>query len=485
VNEFWHESIQRHLSDLQSGPEWQEFQDRLKSDPAFRRLYLDYVNLDVALGSTAIVHAFAESSPVYPALLPASPVRAFSAVRRPWPRFAAAACAMFALACLWLSVARQAPRATLLTTRGAVEFVSGKASRTAIEGEVFGPGDGLRIRDEGRATLSVEGLGRVALGPEADLRLSTEARTLELAAGFIEIKALKQPRDKPWRVRTPEAEAAVIGTRFTVSAADKHTNVRVSEGLVRLTSLASGRVASVAGGNRARITSGNAPEVEASRTGSVLLLTSRHALNADWDRFNQLISDQFVRTRLWRLGFRVDTLHFDEVDTQSLRDRALVIVSLFAEGVGEPALERIALARATVPVVCLEPAGYPVLSMVEGSSRDGYGFGTGASEVSVSPGSHPLVEKIEVRPHQWFRRIEGWGRPSASVEVLASIREHPERAVWFAYEAGRTLPGGTLRAPARRIGLFLDPHNVTDHSSPIWEVFEASVNWSVSTQPPP
>lgn len=50
------------------------------------------------------------------------------------------------------------------------------------------------------------------------LRLSCQARTLELAAGFIEIKAHKQQKDKPWRVRTPDAEAAVIGTRFTVVA---------------------------------------------------------------------------------------------------------------------------------------------------------------------------------------------------------------------------------------------------------------------------
>jgi ferric-dicitrate binding protein FerR (iron transport regulator) len=485
VNTECHESIQRHLCGLQTDAEWALFQERLRGEPAFRQLYLDYVNLEVALESAALMRAIAAEPAPEPTTGSVAPKKTSPRDWPRWPLQAAAACALCALAWLWMAVARPTPRATLLATRGSVAWVRAETKRAAVAGSAFGPGDGLRVVGEGTATLSVEGLGQVILGPEADLRLSRRARTLELAGGFIEIEARKQPRDRPWRVRTPEAEAAVIGTRFTMSAADRRTNVRVSEGLVQLTGLASGQVASVAGGNRGLVSARSAPEVEASRTGSVLLLTSRHALNADWDRFNRLLGDQLVRTRLWRLGFRVDTLHFDEVGPEALRDRALVIVSLFAEGVGEPALARIGLAQAAVPVVCLEPAGYPALALVEDSAPGGYGFRSGASEVSLSPGGHPLLDRLETPPTPWFRKIEGWGRPCASVDVLARIGEHPDRAVWFACEAGRPLAGGTLSAPARRIGLFLDPHNVTDPSSPIWAVFEASVNWSVCIPPSP
>jgi hypothetical protein len=216
------------------------------------------------------------------------------------------------------------------------------------------------------------------------------------------------------------------------------------------------------------------------------LLTSTVPLNADWDRFNRLISDQLVRTRLWRLGFRVETRHFDDIQPEALHDRALIIVSLFAEGVGEPALERLGLAHTQVPVICLEPAGYPTLGLVEGAQNVAYGFASGATPVSLTPrDNHSIRQRLKASPEHWFKKVEGWGRPAASGAILASIQDHPDRAVWFAYETGQPLARNGASAPARRVGLCLDPYNMTDHSNPIWEMFEISVNWSVSREAQP
>jgi ferric-dicitrate binding protein FerR (iron transport regulator) len=479
MNRDWHDLIQRQMAGLLSEDESLRFQGLLKAEPALRRLYLHYMNLDVALSSHARAIEPSDSQPI-----PIHKIQSSAPPKRPtWFSMAVAACALLAFTWGWFGLYKGKEWATVLSVEGGVEIVHAQGSRLAAAGETLRAGDSIRVLEEGRANLSVNGLGSVALGPEANVRLSQQARVLELGSGFIEIEARKQPRNRPWRIRTPEAEAAVIGTKFSLSASDRRTALRVSEGLVHLTGLASGQMASVPGGNRALVAAAAPPEVEKSRTGSVLLLTSRVPLNAQWDRFNRLISDQLVRTRLWRLGFQVETRHFDDIQPEALKDRALVIVSIFPEGVGEPALERLGLAQTPLPVLCLEPAGYHALGLVDTQDPGAFGFASGARPVAFHP-QHPhrLLQKLTASPERWFKKIEGWGRPAPSASVLASIQDQPDHVVWFAYEAGSPLARSGSQAPARRVGLFLDPYNMTDHSNPIWEMFEASVDWSVSTE---
>lgn len=147
-------------------------------------------------------------------------------------------------------------------------------------------------------------------------------------------------------------------------------------------------------------------------------------------------------------------------------------MSVFPEGVGEPALQRIGLSQAQVPVICLEPAGYPVLGLADGPPREAYGFASGTAPVSLAArNEHPILQKLKASPADWFRKIEGRGRPGAAASVLAKIQDQPGHAVWFVYEAGDPMALGGSRAPARRVGLFLDPHRMTDHESPIWDMF--------------
>ncbi len=53
MNTDRHELIQRHLAGLTTAEETDTLQAALKSDPKLRALYLDYMNLDVALGALA------------------------------------------------------------------------------------------------------------------------------------------------------------------------------------------------------------------------------------------------------------------------------------------------------------------------------------------------------------------------------------------------------------------------------------------------
>lgn len=53
MNTDWHELIQRYLADLTTAEETDTLQAALKTDANLRALFLDYMNLDVALGALA------------------------------------------------------------------------------------------------------------------------------------------------------------------------------------------------------------------------------------------------------------------------------------------------------------------------------------------------------------------------------------------------------------------------------------------------
>jgi len=86
LNTEWHDLIQRRLSGTLTEDETSALQQALASDDTLRRIYLDYVNLDVALAAKA------EGEIATRELITASascPVSRW----RPWHRFAAAAVA--------------------------------------------------------------------------------------------------------------------------------------------------------------------------------------------------------------------------------------------------------------------------------------------------------------------------------------------------------------------------------------------------------
>lgn len=82
----WHDPIQRHLAGLSSAEETAELQNALKADAKLRSLFLDYANLDAALGALADA---AEFTPADLKITPAPHARWLA-----WrPLAAAAACA--------------------------------------------------------------------------------------------------------------------------------------------------------------------------------------------------------------------------------------------------------------------------------------------------------------------------------------------------------------------------------------------------------
>lgn len=91
MNDHWHEQIQRYVSGQSSEEEASALHEALAEDAELRALYLDYINLDVALGAAAAA-AITEIA-AGPAGSRARPFPLFSS--HPWRWIAAtAACAV-------------------------------------------------------------------------------------------------------------------------------------------------------------------------------------------------------------------------------------------------------------------------------------------------------------------------------------------------------------------------------------------------------
>ncbi len=138
----------------------------------------------------------------------------------------------------------------------------GEAIWRSPDGVIAKAAPGMRLAAGG--VLETGASAHVALlwlGEETRVRLDAGVLGLDVAAdggkslrldrGSIRCEVATQPAASPLRIRTPQAEAVVVGTRFTLGVWSESTRLRVDEGLVRLTSATGGQRLDVAAGAQA------------------------------------------------------------------------------------------------------------------------------------------------------------------------------------------------------------------------------------------
>ncbi len=379
--------------------------------------------------------------------------------------------------------------AKVVSTDGRVVVRRGGVDRPAARGLDLHEGDRVTVPADATAVLDLSDQSRAELGAESSLIFHDPAgrEPLEFQGGFLAVDAARRPADRPLTIRTPDARAEVLGTRFTLGADAAETHLRVAEGLVHLVRIDDGASVDVAAGNRAEVSDDDHAGLRSRPTlsGTVLMITSHDQAPADFARFSALVGDRLLGRRLRHLGFRVETIAHADVTARDLVDRPLVIVSYSAEGVGfEESLKRVGLETAKVPVLCFEPAAFPTLAMsgaIRGTDFDWQGSATGV--VFAKP-DHPLSGGLSGLRRDLFDFDKpgsvGWARPGRGAETIVAFEGDSSRAVMFAYEAGSEMVG--KKAPRRRVGLFLDPSRVGEDSEPAWSLVEAAVEWCV--EPP-
>jgi hypothetical protein len=121
----------------------------------------------------------------------------------------------------------------------------------AANGMVLQPADVLRLGTNATATIAFGAEPtRLELSAGAELQLASLAggKRFLLQAGRLQAAVARQRPFQPMIITTPQAEARVLGTKFSLLTAANATQLDVTEGKVRLTRVRDGATASVSGG---------------------------------------------------------------------------------------------------------------------------------------------------------------------------------------------------------------------------------------------
>jgi hypothetical protein len=205
---------------------------QLLSDPQARKALVDdwqfYGSLCAAMQTLP-----AEAAPASP------PARtSLWAGLTAWWRWtmAGAVAASLALLAGWFFFS-PAPIGRLSGVQGQVMIVSGSKTNAAAAQQLLLAGQVVLVPPGGAAVVAWEKEATlVRLGPDSELTLGNrrDAKQLRLARGQLLAAVAPQAQNHPLVIRTPQAEAVVKGTRFTLSANRQATRLEVMEGAVAL-----------------------------------------------------------------------------------------------------------------------------------------------------------------------------------------------------------------------------------------------------------
>lgn len=170
--------------------------------------------------------------------------------RKPWYLIAAAALVMIGVG-------------GYIATRGLSRLVATVESvegRTPVAvGDTVHEGD--RIETAGRVVLRYADGTRLDIAPgTAVWELGARGgKRVILIRGSVTGDVVPQPANQPLMLQTPEGEARVVGTVFTLSTGSGVSRLNVEKGVVRLTRISDGKAADVAAGQMAVASASAAP----------------------------------------------------------------------------------------------------------------------------------------------------------------------------------------------------------------------------------
>ncbi len=221
-----------------SAEQLQLLEQALSADADLRREFIEYMNLDSALGDIAAISESEELATVLDGL-DAKTVRPKGSVRvrtsrAVWPVAAVAASLLLGIA-LWMSapdVSRETAVATVVTEVGAALSRGGESWE-----ESRLPAGDYQL-DDGLMELQFYGGVAVFIEAPAQFEIITDQH-LRLLSGRI--SANVPPAGIGFTVETAEARVVDFGTEFSVEAESGASEVHVFSGLVRVHSRNSGR----------------------------------------------------------------------------------------------------------------------------------------------------------------------------------------------------------------------------------------------------
>lgn len=234
--------IQRYLDSALNAAELAALNQRLREDAALRDQLREIAEQAVALGD----FARGADAPVRSGLQRTDRRAEHARQAKPirithWLAVAASIALLTASAWLFLN-SREPAVLTLVDASGSIAWSSDGEWRTEVSiGDQLAAGTIEAVGETASAQLRFTDGTLISLTGESELSFSEDGqKRLVLRRGSLSAQVRPQPKGRPMLVRTPTAEAEVVGTVFNLATRADDTLLKVDEGMVKLKRLADG-----------------------------------------------------------------------------------------------------------------------------------------------------------------------------------------------------------------------------------------------------
>ena len=208
--------------------------------------------------------------------------------------------------------------------------------------------------------------------------------------------------------------------------------------------------------------------VNESSDSTLLYVASRVPLSA---------SDAAIVARLEQLGFNVQPIADEQLQTSSATGKDLILISssINSSFVGNK------LTTLPVPIITWEAWAFDDLKMTGSSAGNAFGSTELQTQINITS-THALsaglqgIVNVTSTPQRLF-----WGVPEAGAIVVARPLNNNDAATIFAYEAGAEM-ADSVHAPARRFGFYLGEEAGSVWSTQSQILLDTAVAWALDTQ---
>jgi RHS repeat-associated protein len=190
--------------------------------------------------------------------------------------------------------------------------------------------------------------------------------------------------------------------------------------------------------------------------------------------------DLWQRQRLLDAGWSVTTIDDDVVTAVDATGKQLVVVS---ESVAQAPINTM-FNTVAVPVLMAESFLFDEMRMTStGTANQGTVATQTQLTITAAGGNHTLGAGFPQGnlTTSTAAITHGFGVPTASATIAATIAGDPAKPAIFGYETGAALTSGT--APARRVGYYLYGGSSTTLGNTAAALFDAAVAWAAGTTP--
>lgn len=184
-------------------------------------------------------------------------------------------------------------------------------------------------------------------------------------------------------------------------------------------------------------------------------------------------ADNKIKQRLISLGYEVELVDDNSVETSDADGKGLVLISstVHSGNIGSR------FTHVNIPVIVSEQWLYDDMKMTSTTANTHYGEWGTTYQVRTNQSNHPILNGAsgDFQIFDSWQTI-GWGMPVGDGQNVCYAPGAPStKSMIFTYEAGSQMRGMT--APARRAGFFMRNNSANCFTHNGWYLFDATVAW--------